>query len=60
MLRPVANGFGNQEIAEQLFISSLTVKTHIRKRMTKLEVHDRAQLVIEAYEGGVVAPRGAI
>lgn len=59
VLRLVANGLGNQEIAEQLFISSLTVKTHIRKLMTKLEVHDRAQLVIEAYEGGLVAPRGA-
>jgi DNA-binding NarL/FixJ family response regulator len=58
VLRLVANGLGNQEIAEQLFISSLTVKTHIRKLMTKLEVHDRSQLVIEAYEGGIVAPGG--
>lgn len=56
VLRLVANGFGNQEIADRLFISSLTVKTHVRRLMTKLEVHDRAQLVIEAYEGGVVAP----
>lgn len=56
VLRLIANGLGNQEIADQLFISSLTVKTHVRKIMTKLEVHDRSQLVIEAYEGGVVAP----
>lgn len=59
VLRLVANGYGNQEIADRLFISSLTVKTHVRRLMTKLEVHDRSQLVIEAYEGGVVAPGNA-
>jgi DNA-binding NarL/FixJ family response regulator len=56
VLRLIASGFGNQEIADRLFISSLTVKTHVRKLMTKLGVHDRSALVIEAYEGGLVAP----
>lgn len=60
VLRLVANGLGNQEIADQLFISSLTVKTHVRKVMSKLAVHDRSQLVIEAYEGGLVEPGSQI
>lgn len=56
VLQLVAIGLGNTEIADRLFISTLTVKTHVRKLMTKLEVHDRSHLVIEAYEGGLVAP----
>ncbi len=50
----VARGFGNGEIAERLFLSPLTVKTHVNRAMMKLDVRDRSQLVVLAYEGGLV------
>lgn len=50
----VANGLTNDEIAEQLHLSPLTVKTHVNRAMTKLGARDRAQLVVLAYEGGLV------
>lgn len=56
ILTQVGQGLNNQEIAEELYISPLTVKTHISKLMTKLDVHDRSQLVVEAYESGLVVP----
>jgi len=49
-----ATGLSNDEIAEQLFLSPLTVKTHLNRAMMKLDVRDRAQLVVLAYEGGLV------
>lgn len=52
----VGLGLNNHAIAEQLFISPLTVKTHINRLMAKCHVHDRSQLVIEAYESGLVSP----
>ncbi|WP_010203516.1 response regulator transcription factor [Salinibacterium sp. PAMC 21357] len=52
----VARGHSNQEIADDLFISPHTAKTHVNRIMTKLAVHDRAQLVILAYESGLLAP----
>ncbi|GAA1851130.1 response regulator transcription factor [Microbacterium koreense] len=52
----VARGRSNQEIAEELFISPHTAKTHVNRVMTKLHAHDRAQLVIEAYESGLLSP----
>lgn len=52
----VARGRSNQEIAEDLFISPHTAKTHVNRIMTKLNAHDRAQLVILAYESGLLAP----
>ena len=52
----VANGQANDEIAEALFLSPATVKTHVNRTMTKLGVHDRAGLVIAAYESGLVRP----
>lgn len=52
----VATGKANQEIADTLFISSHTAKTHVSRTMTKLDAHDRAQLVIAAYEGGLLTP----
>lgn len=52
----VAQGLSNAEIAEVLVISPLTAKTHVNRIMTKLGAHDRAQLVIAAYEGGLVTP----
>ncbi|MFD0821600.1 LuxR C-terminal-related transcriptional regulator, partial [Micromonospora zhanjiangensis] len=55
----VARGLSNDEIANALHISVKTVKTHIGNLLTKLAARDRAQLVIAAYEGGLVAPRPA-
>jgi DNA-binding NarL/FixJ family response regulator len=52
----VAFGLSNDEIAERLLISPLTVKTHVNRTMAKLGVRDRAQLVIIAYESGLVRP----
>ena len=56
MLRAVAQGLSNAEIAEQLFVSYATVKTHVSSLRTKLDVRDRAQLVVLAYDTGVVVP----
>ena len=53
----VAEGLSNTDIASTLFLSPHTVKTHVNRAMTKLDVRDRAQLVILAYENGLVAPR---
>lgn len=52
----VGRGRSNQEIAEGLVISVHTAKTHVNRIMTKLHAHDRAQLVIAAYESGLVLP----
>lgn len=52
----VARGLSNQEIAQQLFISPHTAKTHVNRIMTKVYAHDRAQLVILAYESGLLVP----
>jgi DNA-binding NarL/FixJ family response regulator len=52
----VAKGLSNDEIATQLFISPATAKTHVNRTMAKLLAHDRAQLVIIAYECGLLAP----
>ena len=52
----VARGLSNDEIAEELFISPATVKTHLARVMAKTDAHDRAQLVVFAYETGLVTP----
>jgi DNA-binding NarL/FixJ family response regulator len=52
----VAKGYANDAIADELFISSATAKTHVNRTMTKLLAHDRAQLVIIAYESGLLRP----
>ncbi len=52
----VAAGLSNDEIAERLFVSPLTAKTHVSRAMIKLGVRDRAQLVVLAYESGLVRP----
>ena len=59
MLAQVAAGLSNDEIAAVLYLSPLTVKTHVSRMMTKLGVRDRAQLVVLAYESGLVTPGGA-
>ncbi|TGB14697.1 response regulator transcription factor [Streptomyces sp. MZ04] len=53
----VAQGLSNDEIAGCMVISPLTAKTHVNRAMTKLHARDRAQLVVLAYESGLVAPR---
>jgi DNA-binding NarL/FixJ family response regulator len=52
----VAAGLSNDEIAGQLYVSPLTSKTHVSRIMTKLDARDRAQLVVMAYECGLVVP----
>ena len=52
----VAEGLSNDEIAARLFLSPLTSKTHVSRIMTKLNARDRAQLVVLAYETGLVTP----
>jgi len=52
----VAEGLSNDEIAARLFLSPLTAKTHVSRIMTKLNARDRAQLVVMAYETGLVTP----
>ncbi|PPF76285.1 response regulator transcription factor [Pseudoclavibacter sp. Z016] len=54
----VARGHANAEIAELLFISPHTAKTHVNRIMAKVHAHDRAQLVIIAYESGLLSPGG--
>jgi DNA-binding NarL/FixJ family response regulator len=56
ILLAVASGCSNAEIAETMFISHATVKTHVSRLLTKLDARDRAQLVMIAYESGVVRP----
>ena len=56
ILTLIANGLSNQEISARLFISEGTVKTHVGRIFTKLDLRDRAQAVIAAYEAGLVTP----
>ncbi|MEU9434714.1 response regulator transcription factor [Streptomyces sp. NPDC048252] len=51
-----AHGRSNAEIAAELFLSPLTVRSHIQRAMTKLDARDRAQLVVVAYRSGLVKP----
>jgi len=56
VLRLVGQGLTNDEIAERLVLSPLTAKTHVSRIMQKLHARDRVQLVVVAYETGLVAP----
>jgi DNA-binding NarL/FixJ family response regulator len=56
ILTLVASGLSNDEIAERLVISPATAKTHVNRTMMKLGARDRAQLVIIAYETGLITP----
>jgi DNA-binding NarL/FixJ family response regulator len=57
VLRLVAGGLSNAEIAEQLVIEHSTVKTHVNRILAKLDVRDRTQAVVFAYESGLIAAR---
>ncbi|MFI6318743.1 response regulator [Nonomuraea sp. NPDC050556] len=57
VLTLIAHGLSNAELGDQLQVSAGTVKTHIGRLLAKLHARDRAQLVIAAYEGGLVTPR---
>jgi DNA-binding NarL/FixJ family response regulator len=50
----IAGGLSNDEISEKLHVSPLTVRSHVQRAFTKLEVRDRAQLVVRAYQSGLV------
>ena len=56
ILQEVAQGHTNREIADALYLSPLTVKTHVSRILTKLHARDRVQLVVIAYQAGIAPP----
>jgi DNA-binding NarL/FixJ family response regulator len=56
VLTEIGRGFSNTEIARRFFLSEATVKTHVTRTLTKLQLRDRAQAVVLAYETGLVRP----
>ena len=56
VLQLVSKGLSNQEIAEEFVLSQGTVKTHVKRILATLEVRDRTQAVIFAYNAGIIQP----
>jgi len=59
VFRLIARGLSNGDIARELFVGDATVKTHVARIFAKLDLHDRAQAVVLAYESGLVQPGAA-
>jgi DNA-binding NarL/FixJ family response regulator len=57
VLELVAHGLSNSEIAQRLYVSPATAKTHVARLLMKLDARDRAQLIIAAYESGLITPQ---
>ncbi len=56
VLEAIAGGLSNAELAARFFLSEATIKTHVRRILTKLDLRDRVQAVVFAYENGIVVP----
>jgi len=56
VLRCIARGMSNREVAAELYISQATVKSHVARLLSKVGARDRVQLVVAAYRSGFVAP----
>ena len=56
VLEAIAEGLSNAELASRFFLSEATIKTHVRRILTKLDLRDRVQAVVYAYENGIVVP----